>query len=269
MSYPSLAEDAALSLLVHSNSKEGKSTLASTAPLPLLVLDVEGSWRFIRTMGFNGKPLRFLNWNPLTEAMPRWDGTWDAVKVNVRDYATMEMAYKHLTQRPHDFTSVIIDSITEVQRRCRANLKGTEQMQLQDWGVLLNQMDGLIRGFRDLTLDDSPMRVAIFVSETKMRDGKYKPYAQGQLADSMPYWLDVLGFLYTMFTNDVDGQATVKRKVLHIGAGAPGWYSGERTQGLLPDAIMDPNVTTMVNAVFPPPPPTTTSPDTISQTEGN
>ena len=274
MPYPPLAEDALLSLLIHSPSKAGKSTLASTAPLPMLVLDVEGSWRFIRTAGFKGAPLRIKYWKPMSEACPQWDGTWDVVVATVRDYGTMEMVYRHLTQRPHQFVTVVVDSVTEVQRRCRTNLKGTEQMQIQDWGVLLTQMDGLVRGYRDLTLDDSSVRCVIFVSETKMRDVQWRPYAQGQLADSMPYWLDVLGWLTTIFTDDANGQPTVKRKVLRIGSGNPQFYAGERVQGLLPDDILDPNVTQMINAVFPPPTPTTTPTaalipaDTISEKEG-
>lgn len=37
-----------LSMLVHANSKIGKTTLAATAPLPLVVLDAEGGWKWIR-----------------------------------------------------------------------------------------------------------------------------------------------------------------------------------------------------------------------------
>ena len=41
-----------LSVLIHAAAKVGKSTLSSTAPPPILVLDVEGSWKFIREAGF-------------------------------------------------------------------------------------------------------------------------------------------------------------------------------------------------------------------------
>jgi hypothetical protein len=252
-----LEPDAVLSMLIHAPSKEGKSTLTATAPLPLLVLDVEGSWRFINQAGFKtGVPLRKKRWNPLTEEPPRYDGTWDVCIVMVRDYVTMQQVLQRLTQQPHDFVSIIIDSVTEVQRRCRANLKGSEAMQIQDWGVLLNQMDALIRAYRDLTLADSTVRCVILVAETKMKDGKWRPYMQGQIADSMPYWLDVVGYLYTYFDADADGQPTVKKKVLHIGP-SDQWYSGERVQGALPDAILDPNITQMIMAIFPPNTPNT------------
>ena len=71
--------DASLSILVHGASKTGKSTLTSTAPLPICVLDAEGGWRFISEAGFqSGKPLRRIPWDPnKTVQPPRYDGTWD------------------------------------------------------------------------------------------------------------------------------------------------------------------------------------------------
>lgn len=245
--------EAVLSMLVHAKSKEGKSTLASTAPLPILVLDAEGSWKYIREAGFkSGVPLRKIRWNPMRDAPPRHDGTWDVCMVAVTDYGILEQVYRALTQSPHDFVSIIMDSVTEVQRRCKANLKGIgEQMKQQDWGMLLDKMSGLIRAYRDLTLiADNPVRCVIFIAETKLRDGIWVPYMQGQLADSMPYWIDVLGWLYTYFADDENSQPTVKKKVLHIGS-SDLWLCGERVQGALPDAILDPNITTMMNTIFP------------------
>ncbi len=243
-------EDAVLSLLIHAASKEGKSTLSSTAPLPLLVLDAEGSWKFINQVGYkSGRPLRKIKWNPIREAIPRHDGTWDVCTVKVRNWQTMQMVYQHLTQSQHDFVSFVIDSISEVQRRCKNNLKGTEAMQIQDWGVLLTAMDALIRDFRDLTLDDSTIRCAIFIAETVQRDGKWRPYMQGQIGGTMPYWVDIVGWLYTYFAPDESGQATKKSKVLHIGP-SEHWLSGERVQGALPDAILDPNITEMMKNIY-------------------
>ena len=131
--------DEVLSMLIHADSKEGKSTLTSTAPLPLLVLDAEGSWKFIDEVGFkSGIPLRKIDWDPAREAIPRHDGTWDVVRVSVSSWQTMVQIYQYLTQHPHDFVSVVLDSITEVQRRCKQNIKGTAQMQIQQWGMLLD-----------------------------------------------------------------------------------------------------------------------------------
>lgn len=240
------------SWLVHADSKEGKSTLTSTAPFPHLVLDAEGSWKFINQQGFqSGVPLRKRAWNPLTEEIPRWDDTWDVCRVHVDSWQTMQAVYAHLIQAEHDFVSLTVDSITEAQRRCKANIRtGSAQMDQQAWGRLLDAMDALIRGFRDLTLQPNTLRCVIFVAETALKDGRWRPFMQGQIRDTLPYFVDGCGFLYTDLRAVGDQQ--VKTKRLLIGAGfSPAHIVGERFQGLLPDVIDDPNFTKMMNMIYP------------------
>jgi hypothetical protein len=243
--------DEVLSMLLHADSKEGKSTLTSTAPLPILVLDAEGSWKFIDEVGFkSGIPLRKLDWDPTCEPVPRHDGMWDVIRVSVSSWQTMIAVYQALTQQEHDFRSIVLDSITEVQRRCKQNIKGTAQMQIQQWGMLLDQMDGLIRGFRDLAHLDNPIRCVVFVAETKFEEGKWRPFMQGQIRYTMPYWVDICGYLYTELTPS--GEEMLKTKKLLIGAGVnPAYIAGERVQGRLPDTVTDPNISAMLAAVYP------------------
>jgi hypothetical protein len=221
-----------LTLLVHAESKVGKSTLTSTAPLPILVLDAEGSWRFV--------PLRKRYWNPLTEPIPQWDGTWDAVIVHVQIWETVELVYAYLTQYPHQFTSVVVDSITELQRRCRDNLKGTEAMRIQDWGVLLVRMDHIIRAFRDMTMIKTlPVRCVVFVAETRELSGKWRPSMQGQISTALPYWVDICGYMFTQWMPDANGQNTLAARYLFIGQN-PQFVSGNRVQNMLPDVMYVP-----------------------------
>lgn len=253
---PALPEWQTLSLLVHANAKVGKTTLATTAPLPILALDAEGGWKFaldsqpIRAM--YGRSLRRVDWNPMADKPPEYDGTWDICVVTVRAWETVQRTYDWLSQAPHDFTSVVIDSISELQRRCKSNLVGTEQMKMQDWGSLLSRMDNAIRGFRDLTMHEQfPVRCVVFVAETRLKDGKYKPYMQGQIEVSLPYWMDVVGYLYVEATTDVNGQATgaTQRRLL-VSPHDPQFEAGERVQGRLGAVVSDPNLTAMLNKVY-------------------
>lgn len=245
--------DSVLSVLVHSDSKEGKSTLSSTAPTPVLVIDAEGSWKFIDQAGYrSGVPLRSIKWDPLREAIPRWDGSWDVCRVHIDKWSTMEACYNHLLQTEHDFSSIVLDSITEIQRRCKANIKGsTAKMEYQQWGELLERMDGVIRGFRDLTLLPNPVRFVLFNAETVMKDGRWRPNMQGAVRDTLPYWVDMCGFLFTEMKPNGD-QAPIKVKKLLIGAGvSPAHIVGERVQGRLPDIIDNPHFTNIMNHIFP------------------
>lgn len=252
--------DEGLSMLVHGHSKVGKSTLTSTAPLPILVLDAEGSWRFIRKRGFTGTPLRVREWNPMLTPPPRHNrtgenplGDWDVIHVTVRDWMVLRRVYDWLTQSVHDFTSVVLDSISEVQRRCKANIAGTEQMQIQDWGKLLTMMDSLIRSYRDLNLvPGGTVRCVVFVAESRLSNNKLRPYMQGQIDTSLPYWVDVCGYLYV--EEELDPAATTPggtRKVRKLLVGPhPQYESGERVQGLLPDIVREPNIAGMMCTVF-------------------
>lgn len=215
-----------LSMLIHAGSKVGKSSLTATAPKPILVLDAEGSWRFI--------PLRQKMWDPLSENPPEHDDTWDACIVNVNDWEIIDKVYQWLTQYETPFVSVVIDSITEIQRRCKQNLKGTEAMRIQDWGVLLSIMDSKIRGFRDLTLMHTNVRCVIFVAETRQThdSNKWIPYMQGQISTSLPYWVDICGYLYPDYDTDENGQMTREYRKLLISPHAQ-YEAGERVQGRL------------------------------------
>lgn len=232
----------------------------------MCVLDAEGGWGFLETQGFKGPRLRKKYWNPLLEPPPRWDDTWDVCVVTIDAWLTLQKAYDHLTQSPHDFATVVLDSITEVQRRCKANLAGTKQMQIQDWGSLLNQMDAIIRGFRDLKLLSNTIVCVVFIAETRQENGKWRPYMQGQISVSLPYWVDICGYLYAEATpdpSDANGQATINVRRLLIGS-HPQFESGERVQGALPDVITDPSIITMMNTIF-----HTTEFTTVTQAETN
>lgn len=239
-------------MVIHAASKAGKSTLTSTAPSPILVLDAEGSWRFIRQRGFKSDiPLRVVQWKNTATPPPVYDGTWDVCHTPIRVWKDLTNIYAWITQRPHSFKSVIFDSVTECQRKLKKNLFGTDQMRIQDWGTLLTMMDNLIRDFRDIVeIPGSPLQVVIFNAETRVNQrGIYAPFMQGQIADALPYWVDVCGYLFPDYVTDANGQATQRIQKLLIGP-HPQYLTGERVQGLLPDVIINPNITDMFNAVY-------------------
>lgn len=239
---------------MHAPSKTGKSTLSSTAPTPICVLDAEGGWRFIKEAGFrSGKALRKTVWDPDTSLQPpRHDGSWDVCVVTIKRWQTLVNAYVGLTQAQHDFQSLIFDSITEAQRRLKNNLRGMDQMRIQDWGELLNHMDKMIRDMRDLVLlPNTTLRVVMFIAETAMKDGKWRPSMQGQIGVQLPYFMDIVGYLYGEPELGPDGMPTKTIRKMLIGQNVvPNIEAGERVQGLLGDIIRDPNINTMLETLF-------------------
>lgn len=239
--------DEVLSLLVHGASKSGKSTLSFTGPFPLCVFDAEGSTKFIKTAGFKSStPVRKVYWDPTKTAPPRHDGTWDVCVVKTANWQTMKMGYDHLRMSPHDFQSVSLDSITELQRKCKNNIKAGGQLVQQDWGALLDEMDRMIRGMRDLTLLPNSIRVVTFIAETVMKNNttKWVPNMQGGIAASLPYWVDICGF--TSLEKDSTGAFSQYMLV----SNHPQYEAGERVQGALPDIVTAPNLNNILNTVY-------------------
>jgi hypothetical protein len=239
-----------LTLLVHGASKAGKSTVASTAPYPRLLLDAEHGHKFL--------PLHVKYWDPKVEPPPVADGTWDTCVVPVLSYDDMLSAYQYLKLGHHQFKSVIMDSISEIQVKLIDQLSGTEQMKMQTWGTLLRSMGDMLRGLRDLTMHPTnPLEAVVLTAMSKENnDGKYKPYLQGQLATQVSYFWDVVGFIRVEeWPNPDPMQPPIKLRRMYIEA-TDFAEAGERVQGRLGSIVEQPdlNIVSMLDRIYGPPP---------------
>lgn len=180
-----------LAAVIHGESGAGKSYFAGTAPGPRLVLDAEGGSRFIK------QNRRKVTWNPLTEEPPKADGSWDACFVNVLSWKQLYAAYQWLASGKHDFNSVVLDSLTEVQKRLVDDIAGVEQPTLQDWGTIGRNLEDMIRKFRDLTFHETNPINVIMLCLSHLRDNETRPFLKGQIELTLPAFVDVVGYLYT------------------------------------------------------------------------
>jgi hypothetical protein len=245
-----------LSILIHAESKVGKTTLAATAPLPIIAIDAEGGWSFMGRSPFlarmYGRYLNVIPWDPCSGPPPQYDGTWEICVATVQTWHSLQCAYNWLVQGQHNFKSIIVDSITELQRRCKQNLVAPdEQMKMQHWGQLLTLMDAVIRGIRDLKDDwHNSIEVTVFIAETRSLDGKWRPYLQGQIAIALPYWMDITSYLFVEQELDANGQPTRQVRKLLVGPHAM-YVTGERVQGTLGgDVIAEPNIQSMLSSIY-------------------
>ena len=233
--------DRALSILVHGMAGAGKTTFAATAPKPLLLLDVEKAARFVQG--------RKIKWNPLTEAPPVADGTWDICVVNVSEFGKAQKAYEYLKSARHPFKSVVVDSISELQSKAVENIKGRQQLQTQDWGKLLSTMSFFCRDLRDLTGDDDqPIEAVIITAMSKEYGEIIKPYLQGQIAAQVPYWMDITSYLYVIQQPDPNTGEYKDVRNLLVG-NHPNYEAKSRVPGL-PTVIENPDISVMLNNIF-------------------
>jgi hypothetical protein len=243
-----------LSILVHAFAKVGKSTFAASGPPPMLIVDAEGGVKFLALSAWLtarlGRPINLIPWDP-TQAPPEIGPGVDGAVVTVSKWEDVTLINQWLQSHQHPFKTVVLDSITEVQRRLKKNLKGTDAMLIQDWGTLLTLMDTVIREFRDLTNNPySPVEVAVFIAETKNTNGKWSPYLQGQMASSFPYLVDICGYLYVDNVLAADGQSSEQVRRLLV-TPHPTYEAGERVQGAVGPVIDQPDVEAILNAVYP------------------
>lgn len=223
--------------IIYGDSKVGKTTVAATTPAPRLILDSENGSRFLRA--------KKIKWDPQTEQPPADDGTWDTCIVQVREYRAVDMAFQWLNSGKHPFRSVIIDSISETQQRAVDAIAGKNQMQTQDWGTLLRNISELIRSFRDLTMHPiKPLDAVIFIAMMKQVDGGYRPFMQGQIATTFPYYVD--GCFYLGYAQLDDG-TMVRRLYTSQILGHP--TVGERLGGCLGHSIDNANFTEMIEVI--------------------
>jgi len=216
-----------LTILIHGESGVGKSTTADTCPGPRLILDAEGRAKYTPS----GPK---VTWDPMREAPPAADGTWNTCVCSITDFDQVDQVYTWLRSGNHPFRSVVIDSLMEMQKRAIDKIAGMDQMKTQDWGELLRRLEGQVRSFRDLTMIESnSIQVVVFiVGSTAGEDGKQRPLLQGALKNTVPYYLDVVGYQYTQ-VDPATGE--MSRKLLT--SPMPGFVAKDGT-GKLP-AVMD------------------------------
>lgn len=240
--------DRGLTILVHGETGAGKSSFAVTSPYPRLLLDIESGYRFL--------PINTKKWDPTTEAPPVADGTWDTCVVVVHNYDTVLKVYEWLRSGQHQFRSLIIDSISELQVRFFDQLAGDEQLKMQQWGEVLRKMGGLLRNIRDLTTHPTnPLEAIVLTAMTRQdKDGVFRPYLQGQLAVMAPYLFDILGALVVesfQHPDPTQGRYSVRRMYVER---TPTHEAKERVQGRLGSIVEQDNlnVEQMLDRIFGP-----------------
>jgi hypothetical protein len=247
-----------LAICLQGEPGTGKSWLGSTAPAYRLVLDAEGGSRFA--------PGVKVYWDPSstkpppvpgqgyakpgpqdTETNPLVEIDWHTCVVQLHNFAAMQLALDWLVSGLHPFRSVVVDSITELQKRVIDQTSGINQPTQQDWGEVLRVTEDLVRKLRDLMWHPTrPLECVVFIALTHYRDGKFRPFVKGQLELSLPGFVDVVGYLYV----EPDADQTITRKMLITPLGDID--AKDRTHALTMaygSIVSNPNLETMIGVI--------------------
>lgn len=198
-----MTQQSTFTAVLHGESGVGKSQVADTIPGPRLILDAEGGSEFTPSW-----PKQI--WNPNVYAPPGYQGCepgqeqlTETTRVIVRDWQSWARVHAWLESGQHPFVSVVMDSLTEIQKRCRDAIRGTERMQTQHWGDLLIEMESVVRKMRDLAIDPAnPLQNVIFLTLTDEKKGMFRPLIQGSLQQALPGFVHLVGYMYGSPTAD-------------------------------------------------------------------
>ena len=215
------------------DAKTGKTSLAETAPGPRLILDAEG--------GTNWLSSKTISWNPLDGPPPTDLDSNVSVVVQVFDWELIDRINNWLRKGAHEFKSVILDSLTEIQKQAKRSV--TDQgFKIQDWGSLYSLMDPVLRELRDLThIPGSPVECVVLVALANTREDRTVPDIQGSMARALAGQVDTIGYLRP---GAMSSDGTVDREML-VDA-RQGIAAGDRTKvlrrtfhGVIPVALDD------------------------------
>lgn len=195
-----------LRAVVYGQAGIGKSTLVETMPGPRLILDSEGGADYLE------KPT--LEWTNVNQPPPiaseeqvkEWGSDYNVV-LFIRDWPTWEMADQWLQSGRHHFKSLAIDSLTDVQKRCKDSIS-TGGFDMQAWGALLNKMDVSLRRMRDLTKHPvKPLQCILITALVRENSAKQlSPRIQGGLVDELPGLFDLVGYMKAADEMNTEGE---------------------------------------------------------------
>jgi len=147
--------------------------------------------------------------------------------VEIKTITDLQELLVFLKTQKHDFETVVIDSITEINDIIKQDIEKRtgKGMQLNDWWELAKRIRNIFRSFRDL-----PMHVIFLAQEAvELDEGtivKITPSLNGKAATEISYFMDNVGYLYIDKTGERKMMTNPNSKFLTKNRG---WLIGNDT----------------------------------------
>lgn len=174
-------------ILIYGDSGTGKTVLAGSADevpsmRPVLFVDIEGGTESLRDFYPDVETVRVTNWKE------------------------MQHVYDVLHDGDHDYRTVVLDSLTEIQKFNMYTIMNDLTQKrpdldpdvpgMREWGKNLEQMRKFVRAFRDLEMHT--IFTALNMTDKDQKTGQItmKPSLSGKLANEVAAFLDVVVYYY-------------------------------------------------------------------------
>lgn len=222
-----------INLLIYGNPGSGKTVFAGSSDAvpelrPVLFIDVEGGTMSLR------------------------DRYPDAEVVRVQSWNDMQLIYNELYAMEHDYKTVVLDSLTEMQKFSMYNImreviennpdRDPEVPGIREWGKNIEQIRRLVRAFRDLPMNT--IVTALAVTDKDSDSGKIvtRPSLSGKLAMEVGGFVDIVGYIYTKI---IDGD--VQRLMLTQGTDR---VIAKDRSDTLPSVVEHPDMSVLYDYIY-------------------
>lgn len=222
-----------LNILLFGDSGVGKTHLAGSADAcpdlrPVLMIDFEGG----------------------TESLVRNYPEVDQVRVTSWD--EMQAVYDELHRGQHGYSTVILDSLTEIQKFNMYSImeeliadkpdREIDVPSMREWGRNLEQMRKFVRAFRDLKMNT--IFTALKKEDKNEKTGMVTtlPSLSGKLAGEVAAFLDIVGYYYVKPVDGEDARLLLTKKTETI-------VAKDRT-GQLPIVMQNPDMQTIFDHIY-------------------
>lgn len=180
-------------MLVYGESGVGKTRLAGSS-------DAVPEMRRVLFIDVEGGSLTLKSCYPEVDVL------------RVKSWSDMQNVYDELYLNQHGFNTIVIDSLTEIQkmsmdkimrRRVEENEEADADVPgIREWNINLEQTRKFVRLFRDLPVNT--IFTALVKLDKNMRTGatRRKPSLSGKVADEVAAFLDIVVYLYSKEVGD-------------------------------------------------------------------
>ncbi len=167
------------------------------------------------------RPVLFIDIEGGTESLRHSYPEVDTVRVTT--WKEMQEVYNVLYEGGHGYKTIVLDSLTEIQKFSMMNImnelvakfpdRSEDVPSMREWGINLEQIRRLVRGFRDLPMHT--IFTALVREEKNQRTGAVtqQPSLSGKMAGEVAAFLDIVVYYYVKQVGSGD-DAEFKRLLL-------------------------------------------------------